>query len=194
MTAIREERARLRVLDNAEALGLSGHLLELETQGFTVLKSALTPAQVERAKTSILSRVEAATGCAIDPQASGADEFRGMQYQHYLIFDDPVFQEILLMEKPLALMHYLLGESCVLSSMGSHFRGPGGLPRVRARPPAGAGSGGSPLSPPARYRPHPGSREALGASARPPPAPGWRGPQAPGARRQHLSAHLLELL
>ena len=25
-------------------------------------------------------------------------------------------------------MHYLLGESCVLSSMGSHFRGPGGLP------------------------------------------------------------------
>ena len=70
MSGKREEAARRRVLANAEALGLSGHLLELETQGFTVLKSALTPAQVERAKTSILSRVEAATGCAIDPQAS----------------------------------------------------------------------------------------------------------------------------
>src|SRR5690606_21254301 len=30
--------------------------------------------------------------------------------------------------KPLALMSYLLGESCVLSSMGSHVRGPGGIP------------------------------------------------------------------
>jgi ectoine hydroxylase-related dioxygenase (phytanoyl-CoA dioxygenase family) len=51
-----------------------------------------------------------------------------MHYQHYLIFEDPIFQEILLQKKPLALMYYLLGESCVLSSMGSHFRGPGGLP------------------------------------------------------------------
>jgi len=31
-------------------------------------------------------------------------------------------------EKPLALVTYLLGESCLLSSMGCHFRVPGGLP------------------------------------------------------------------
>jgi len=88
----------------------------------------LTADQVERAKAAVLRRVAAETGRVIDPDLSSAEDFRGMQYQHYLIFEDPVFPEILLQEQTLALMHYLLGESCVLSSMGSHFRGPGGLP------------------------------------------------------------------
>ncbi len=30
--------------------------------------------------------------------------------------------------EPLALITYLLGESCILSSMGCHFKGPGGMP------------------------------------------------------------------
>jgi ectoine hydroxylase-related dioxygenase (phytanoyl-CoA dioxygenase family) len=128
MSTKREEAARRRVLANVADLGLNENLLELETQGFTVLKQALTPDQVERAKSAILERVQRQTGSAVDPEKACADDYRGMHYQHYLIFEDPVFQEILLQERSLALMHYLLGESCVLSSMGSHFRGPGGLP------------------------------------------------------------------
>ena len=116
------------MLANVADLGLNDNLLELETQGFTVLRQALTADQVERAKTAILARVQRQTGYAVDPDKASADDYRGMLYQHYLIFEDPVFQEILLQARPLALMHYLLGESCVLSSMGSHFRGPGGLP------------------------------------------------------------------
>ena len=122
------EEARLRVLANIEALSLNDNLLELETQGFTVLKGVLSEDQVTRAKSAILRRVESTTGNKIDPECGTADDFRGMGYQPYLIFDDPVFPAILLEEKPLALIYYLLGESCVLSSMGSHFRGPGGLP------------------------------------------------------------------
>ena len=128
MTGKREEAARRRVFANIEALGLNECVSELDNQGFTVLKSALTPDQVERAKAAVLRRVAAETGRVVDPDLSSAEDFRGMQYQHYLIFEDPVFPEILLQEQTLALMHYLLGESCVLSSMGSHFRGPGGLP------------------------------------------------------------------
>ena len=128
MSSKREEAARRRVLANVADLGLNDNLLELETQGFTVLRQALTADQVERAKTAILARVQRQTGYAVDPDKASADDYRGMLYQHYLIFEDPVFQEILLQARPLALMHYLLGESCVLSSMGSHFRGPGGLP------------------------------------------------------------------
>ena len=124
----KDEEARLRVLATIEALGLNDNLLELETKGFTVLKRVLSEDQITRAKSAILRRVESTTGKKIDPEGGTADNFHGMDYQPYLIFDDPVFPEILLEEKPLALMYYLLGESCVLSSMGSHFRGPGGLP------------------------------------------------------------------
>ena len=107
---------------------MSSHLLELELQGFTVVPGVLSEDRVNRAKEAILRRVEKRTGKKIDPDTAQPEDFHGMQYQPYLIFDDPVFQEILLEPRPLALIYYLLGESCVLSSMGSHCRGRGGLP------------------------------------------------------------------
>ena len=120
--------ARERVLAEIEALGLNDNLRELEVQGFTVVAGALAEDQIERAKAAILRRAESKKGAKIDPETATAEDFNGMNYLHYLIFDDPVFPEILLEPKPLALITYLLGESCVLSSMGCHFRGPGGLP------------------------------------------------------------------
>jgi ectoine hydroxylase-related dioxygenase (phytanoyl-CoA dioxygenase family) len=111
-----------------ETLGLTQNLLELETEGFTVIQKVLSEDRIERAKAAIIKRAEKTAGGPIDPATATAQDFNGMAYQHYLMFDDPVFAEILLEPKPLALMHYLLGKSCVLSSMGSHFRGPGGMP------------------------------------------------------------------
>lgn len=123
-----DQRAMERVLAEIDRLGLNSNLLELQSLGYTVLPGALSKDQVERAKAAILRRVEKKIGRAIDPHNAKASDFQGMAYQHYLLFDDPVFQEILLEPKPLALITYLLGESCVLSSMGCHFRGPGGSP------------------------------------------------------------------
>ncbi len=117
-----------KILDEIEALGLTEKLLELEVQGFAVIPGVLSEDRIERAKAAILRRAEKVTGREIDPESATTEDFNGMQYQHYLIFDDPVFQEILLEPKPLALVQYLLGADCVLSSMGSHLRGPGGLP------------------------------------------------------------------
>lgn len=124
----KDDEARERVLGHIHELGLDSNLLELETQGFTIVKGALSEDHVERARAAILRRVERRKGAPVDPAAAGPKDFNGMAYQHYLIFDDPVFPEILLEARPLALVTYLLGESCVLSSMGSHFRGPGGFP------------------------------------------------------------------
>lgn len=122
------DKAQRRVLENIESLDLNNHLLDLEIKGYTILPGVLSEDRIERAKAAILKRVESQTGNRIDPNTATVDDFNGMSYQHYLIFEDPVFQEILLEPKPLALIHYLLGESAVLSSMGSHFRGPGGMP------------------------------------------------------------------
>lgn len=122
-----DDAAFNRTMAKIDELGLNQNLLELQTVGYTVVP-VLSEDKIERAKAAILRRVESKTGRKIDPLTATSDDFHGMAYQHYLIFDDPVFQEILLEPKPLALMSYLLGESCVLSSMGCHFRGPGGMP------------------------------------------------------------------
>lgn len=126
--ADKDSLARERILANIDALGLNDNLRELMTDGFTVIRGALSADRVERAKAAILRRVESQTGKSIDPDTATADDYNGMNYQNYLIFDDPVFPEIVLEPKPLALITYLLGESCLLSSLGSHFRGPGGIP------------------------------------------------------------------
>ena len=124
----KDAEARERVLENIEDLGLTKELLQLETHGYAVVAGALSADKVDRAKAAILRRAEETAGKKIDPERASADDFNGMNYLHYLIFDDPVFPEILMEARPLALVSYLLGESCVLSSMGSHFRGPGGMP------------------------------------------------------------------
>jgi hypothetical protein len=122
------DQALRRTLGSIEDLGLGDHLSDLEVHGYTIVPGVLSRATVERARAAILRRAERVTGNRIDPETATADDFKGMQYLPYLLFDDPVFAEILLEPKPLALVTYLLGESCLLSSMGSHFRGPGGAP------------------------------------------------------------------
>jgi len=122
------DKALGRVLDQVDALGLRDNVLELETLGYTVLPGVLGPATIDRAKAAILRRVERKTGRRIDPHTATADDFNGMQYIPYLLYDDGVFEEILMAPAPLALVTWLLGESCLLSSMGCHFRGPGGAP------------------------------------------------------------------
>ncbi|MBT5153429.1 MAG: hypothetical protein HOM44_05025 [Gammaproteobacteria bacterium] len=126
--AATNDPALKRTIERVDKLGLMSNLLELNLQGYTVVKSVLSQDRIDRAKAAILRRVESTVHKSIDPHTATSDDFNGMSYQHYLLFDDAVFPEILLEPKPLALIDYLLGESCVLSSMGSHFRGPGGMP------------------------------------------------------------------
>ncbi len=122
------DAALARILEEIRDLSLEGNVLELETQGYTVIPGVLDEATIERAKAAILARVEADTGRRIDPDTATAADFEGMQYLPYLLYEDEVFERILLERKPLALITYLLGESCLLSSLGCHFKGPGGVP------------------------------------------------------------------
>ena len=127
-TLARPSGALDNILKDVCDLGLEQNLLELETDGYTVVRGVLSAQQIERARAAILARVEKITGRSRDPDSASAEEFMGMQYIPYLLFDDDIFPEILMAQRPLALITYLLGESCQLSSMGCHFRGPGGAP------------------------------------------------------------------
>lgn len=124
----RKSSALDRVMEIIRDEDLEQHLVALETQGFTTIRNVLSADLIERAKQAILRRVEAATGRRIDPLTATAQDYEGMTYLPYLLYDDEVFEEILMEPKPLALVTYLLGESCILSSLGCHFKGPGGVP------------------------------------------------------------------
>lgn len=120
--------AQARILDNITRLGLDAQLLALETQGFAVIKGVLSREQLSRARNAIVARYQRNTGQEIDIESEDGSSVSGQTYVPYLLYDDAVFEDILLAEAPLALISYLLGESCVLSSMGCHFKGPGGEP------------------------------------------------------------------
>jgi ectoine hydroxylase-related dioxygenase (phytanoyl-CoA dioxygenase family) len=124
-TQARDDVALSRVLANIEALDLSANLIELQTRGFTTLKAVLSEARIRQAKQAILERIERDTGKCIDLDHATAQDFEGMTYVPYMLYDNEVFEDILMEPRPLALITYLLGESCVLSSIGSHFKGPG---------------------------------------------------------------------
>lgn len=118
--------ARERVLAAVRELGLGENVVELETQGYTTLRQVLSGSQVTRARDAILARVERTTGRKVDIHTETGENLEGMTYVPYLLYDDEVFEEILVQPRPLALVTYLLGESCLLSSLGCHFKAPGG--------------------------------------------------------------------
>lgn len=117
-----------QVFDDLRMQGLENHVAELEIQGYTTIKQVLSAETVTRAKSAIISRVEKQTAKKVDLE-SGAG-FEGQTYIPYMLYDDEVFENILMEARPLALITYLLGESALLSSMGCHFKGPGGDPLV----------------------------------------------------------------
>jgi len=119
------EPALQRILANIDDLDLNAQLIELQAFGFTVIKDVLSEDRVAQARQAILARVEQCTGKRVDLNTATQEDFAGMTYLPYMLYDDQVFEEILMEPKPLALITYLLGESCVLSSIGSHFKGPG---------------------------------------------------------------------
>jgi ectoine hydroxylase-related dioxygenase (phytanoyl-CoA dioxygenase family) len=63
---------------------------------------------------------------AADLDIEHEETHRNWKLVPYLLFKDRAFEDAVLNEKPLALITYLLGQSCRLSSLTSHVKGPGG--------------------------------------------------------------------
>lgn len=109
-------------------LGLEGNLAELEAFGFTVIEGALDPELTAALRRRIVEITAERVGQPLD--VDGETAYRGLQFVPFLLFKDQLFRRALLNPAPLALVTYLLGRSCVLSSLGSHVKGPsddGGL-------------------------------------------------------------------
>lgn len=110
------------------ALGLEPNLAELEAYGFTVIEGALDADLTAALRSRVVDITAARLGRPLD--VDGETAYRGLQFVPYLLFQDDLFRRALLNPRPLALVTYLLGRSCQLSSLGSHVKGPsddGGL-------------------------------------------------------------------
>jgi len=120
MNAIVEQTSTRQVFEKLEKLNLEKNMIELEENGYTVIENLLPGQTVKKARECILNQLERKTGARPD-----LDSFDGeLPMAHFLLFEDPIFEQILLNEKMLALASYLLGQSFQLSSITSHARGP----------------------------------------------------------------------
>ena len=122
-----EPTSREFVFAEIDRLGLQQNVLELEEQGFTVVPDALPMAMVLQMREIILRQTADKSGLDEVPDLDTWDG-GNLREGCYLLYEDPIFEQVVLNEYTVALMQYLLGRSMVLSTMYSHVRCQGDPP------------------------------------------------------------------
>ena len=105
-------------------LGLETNLAELDAFGFTIIEDALSPELTLQLRDVVVREAETAFAAKLDIEREEAH--RNWKLVPYLLYKDQLFEQAVLNPKPLALISYLLGQSCLLSSLTCHVKGPGG--------------------------------------------------------------------
>lgn len=121
-----------RVVGAIRELRLERYAWELDALGYTVVppEVAAEPTLALRMREKLLEVAERETGMPIDPDVDGdlanvgTDFGRGI-YVDQLVLKAEVFEEALMNRVQLALITYLLGESCVLSNGASIIKAAG---------------------------------------------------------------------
>ncbi len=124
-----EQHDRLeRQRDEIFALGLERNVVELELFGYTVLEAVRPPTFFEELREKILElgREDEELGRTI--KLAGPDGASFLVRE--MLARGRIFEEAVMAEKPLALVTYLMGESCQLSAVNGHVRAQGDVPQA----------------------------------------------------------------
>ena len=89
-----------------------------------MIEDALDPGLTKRGLEATLETFKDRTGNK--PDVTTGEGFDGFSVSRYMLFRDPAFEGILMAEKVLALVDYLIGDDCILSTLTGHMRGQGG--------------------------------------------------------------------
>jgi len=126
------DAARERVFSQIDILGLQQHVRALETNGYTTLEPSevASPAFATRLRDTVLRLSEKRSGVHVDIETGQTHQsltspFGQVQFEACLLEEDPIFEQVLMNERSLALITYLLGESCLLNHFSSMVKGPG---------------------------------------------------------------------
>jgi ectoine hydroxylase-related dioxygenase (phytanoyl-CoA dioxygenase family) len=122
-TTQREPTSAEVVFSEIRRLGLESNVLELEEKGYTIVPDAIPMDMVERMREVIIGQTTDKSG----GERPDIETWEGghLREGSYLLFEDPVFEELVLNEYTVALMQYLLGRSMALSTVYSHVRAMG---------------------------------------------------------------------
>jgi ectoine hydroxylase-related dioxygenase (phytanoyl-CoA dioxygenase family) len=123
--------ARERVFAEIAALKLEPNVAEHEADGVTVLRPDQVAGRdfIERLRDTILRISGERAGKAVDVVRGATHReyqspFGQVQWQPTLLIKDPVFEQALMNRHALALITYLLGQSCILNHLSSAVKGP----------------------------------------------------------------------
>jgi len=127
--------ARNRVFEGIDRLGLWGVIGELDAKGYAVIPPELTTASaefVENLRDTLLATSEKISG--VYPDVAGGSTHTEFVTRHGnveiiepVLHHDPMFIDALMNESLLAVVSYLVGESCVLLNTSGQLKGPGDL-------------------------------------------------------------------
>ncbi|MEM7020420.1 MAG: phytanoyl-CoA dioxygenase family protein [Pseudomonadota bacterium] len=121
--AVRELTSRELVFNEIKRLGLESNVLELEENGYTVVPDAVPMEMVKRIREVIIDQTAEKSG--VERPDLHTWDGGTLREGCYLLFEDPVFEKLVMNEYTVALMQYLLGRSMILSTVYSHVRAKG---------------------------------------------------------------------
>ena len=125
--AVKAHERLNRMYDEIVRLDLSRNVLELDLYGYTIVHDAKPLSFFEELRATILKLGEE------DRQNNKTIPLAGKDGASYLVpwllARGRIFEEAVMAEKPLALITYLMGESCQLSSNHAHVRVQGDPPQ-----------------------------------------------------------------
>ena len=109
-------------------LGLLEHLTELDAFGFTVLPPEKVGKENEHIKfrETVLRIAAQRKECSVDEVAKVYDQ--GQELLRFVLWEDPVFEKLVLNPCLLGLIQWLVGTDCILSVLDAWVKGKGGPP------------------------------------------------------------------
>ncbi|HEX7035388.1 MAG TPA: phytanoyl-CoA dioxygenase family protein [Pseudomonadales bacterium] len=115
-----------RIWNEIRRLGLEDNIAELEMKGLTVVppEKAAPSEFIDRLRAATIRFIERQDGRTPDFETGSTHKNQILGDYHYLILHDPVFQEALCQPAAVALVDYLLGESCIVHAHSALCKGP----------------------------------------------------------------------
>lgn len=119
-----------RTMEEVRRLGLTGHVADLETLGYTVVppSTAGTADLVEPLTAAVLEMEHRRTGVEPDVECGSTHPFQVPI--PYILFEDPIFEDAMINPVGLALADHLVGRSCILNLTNAFVKGPTGDPEL----------------------------------------------------------------
>jgi hypothetical protein len=129
LPSLATDDARLRVMSEIVALGLERNAWELDSLGYTVLMpdKVGAPGLADRMREKLLDYAEADLGVRPELETderltAGITAIGRGHFTPAVLFRDLMFEQAVMTRSALALITYMLGENCVLSSTSSMLK------------------------------------------------------------------------